>query len=99
MPAHLRCYGHSRLSNQHFDKHRLFATSSFNSAYVAEKISFVTYSFKEDCEVTNSVSFNLFMNKVIGVYWGEKDIKNYSTLYFYGWIRRGEKEGTVFQRP
>ena len=27
---------------------------------------FVTYSFKEDCEVTNSVSLNLFMNKVIG---------------------------------
>ena len=27
---------------------------------------FVTYSFKEDCEITNSISLNLFMKKVIG---------------------------------
>ena len=27
---------------------------------------FVTYSFKEDCEITNSISLNLFIKKVIG---------------------------------
>ena len=66
---------------------------------------FVTYSFKEDCEVTNNVSLNLFMNKVIGYNGGawtgqwvtENRIKDCnSTPYILGLCRSGNKEGTIF---
>ena len=82
------------------NKMKLGETFSFSKDNSPLKFKcFVTYSFNEDCEVTNSVSLNLFMNKVIGEYLLSERFKNYSDLYFFGLIKKGEIAGTVFQRP
>lgn len=88
---------------------KLNETFSFNQENSPLKFTcFVTYSFKEDCEVTNSISLSLFMNKVMGYYGGawtgwvptEKRISNYnSTAYIIGFPYSGNIEGTVFKRP
>ena len=66
---------------------------------------FVTYSYKEDCEVTNSVSLNIFMKKVIG--YGNKwkggwigEIIDYASAEnIVGYVYDKEIQGTVLKRP
>lgn len=74
---------------------------------------FVTYSFNEDCESSNSVSLNLFMKKVIGFtgFYSRDKIRDFSdTGYIRGYIDFKDSqngvlahhynyEGTVFKRP